>query len=125
MGRHCFDDHSSWTADIFLEGGAQYGRQRQCRVFAGGIWFASRGVVCDHSLPASLLAFHTGVALGIMQILEKLADEHFQSSMPKFQEFVAGMMTPVAWPAQESGFTVEEVFFNGSFQIGGDPGFAN
>lgn len=74
---------------------------------------------------AALLVKVTGLGLGVAQILEKLADVHFQDSMPKFAEFVAGMMAPVRWPAAESDFTVELARINRAFQIGGDPGFAH
>lgn len=66
-----------------------------------------------------------GVTVGLEELLQKLSDIHFQNSMPKFQAFVSGMMTPVRWPAQASQFTVEEIGINGCFQIAGDPGFAN
>jgi hypothetical protein len=73
---------------------------------------------------ASVIVKIGTIFTGVEEVLQKWSDEEFQQSLPKFQEFVAGMMTPVAWPAQQSQFTVEEIGFNGSFQIAGNPGFA-
>ena len=74
---------------------------------------------------ASVLVKVGSAGIGLEELLQKLSDVEFQKSMPKFEEFAAGMMTPVRWPAAESQFAVETVGFNGSFQIAGNPGFAD
>ncbi|HEU4430019.1 MAG TPA: TULIP family P47-like protein [Myxococcota bacterium] len=74
---------------------------------------------------AALLAKVTGIGLGVAQILEKCSDVHFQKSLPKFAEFAASMMAPVKWPGQQAEYVVDQIAFNGSFQVAGSPGFAD
>jgi hypothetical protein len=92
----------------------------------GGVVQASRFLEAWQVANRASVIMRVGAVLvGLEELLSKLSDVTMQKSMPKFQEFAAGMMAPVKWPAQESEFTVESIAFNGSFQIAGNPGFAD
>jgi hypothetical protein len=67
----------------------------------------------------------TGGTAAIMKILEAIANKDSQKFLPDFKVFSAGVMAPVQWPNTQSEFEVETVAFNRSFQVSGDPGFAD
>ena len=67
----------------------------------------------------------TGGTAAIMKIIELIADKDSQDMLPNFNEFSAGVMAPIQWPDAQSEFEVQDIAFNRSFQVSGDPGFAD
>ena len=67
----------------------------------------------------------TGGMESMMKMLELIAKEDSQKYLPDFNLFAAGVMTPVQWPNAQSEFDVKAVAFRQSFQVAGDPGFAD
>ena len=69
----------------------------------------------------------TGLGLlgGSIALLESIANRRAQGFLPDFDHFASNVMAPVRWPTQESEFTPDSVCFNGSFQISGNPDFAD
>ncbi len=71
-----------------------------------------------------------GVAIGILGIAGTIAKERFEEARetdptlikPDMQEFALNVLAPVQWP-NDAGLTVEDVCFNGGFQITGTPDF--
>ena len=71
-----------------------------------------------------------GVAIGILGIAGTVAKERFEEARetdptlikPDMQEFALNVLAPVQWP-HDAGLTVEDVCFNGGFQITGTPDF--
>lgn len=66
-----------------------------------------------------------GIAGGTISLLEAIANRDAQNMLPDFKEFTSRVMSPVRWPTEESEFTPADVCFNGSFQISGNPDFAD
>ncbi len=66
-----------------------------------------------------------GLIGGSIALLESIANRTAQGFLPDFRDFAANVMAPVRWPTEEAEFTPEEVCFNGSFQIIGNPDFAD
>jgi hypothetical protein len=98
---------------------AARGRAVAAKDFLKGVWQSYRATWF------ALIGTGTTFARLVMKVLEGIANRTSQNDLPNFNEFAAGVMAPVQWPNAQSEFNVTHVAFNGSFQIGGDPGFAD
>lgn len=71
---------------------------------------------------AAIMGAMSGVGWTAQQLLPILVDKDIQGELPKFDEFAAEVMKPVAWP-YASGFSVTKIGFDNGFVAQGDPQF--
>lgn len=72
----------------------------------------------------------SGVAIGVLGIAGTIAKEKFEEARendptlikPDMQVFALNVLAPIEWP-NDAGLSVEDVCFNGGFQITGTPDF--
>ncbi|MEL6957708.1 MAG: TULIP family P47-like protein [Pseudomonadota bacterium] len=71
---------------------------------------------------AFLIGMFSLAARATQEILPILIDKDIQGELPKYDEFAAEVMKPVAWP-YSSGFDVTDVKFDNGFVSHGEPKF--